>query len=418
MFSENKNSPRIVMLVASLPPLPAGGAELQALKLGKELRQKGLSVIYLSPGKGKVRGERTISEMPVHFLYSLPARLFDIISTAKKKQKRAAVKIEYDDNKELTNEIAGKVGWPTTVYYTIFYWHCLVFLWFRRKQFDIIHAHTMEWSAIVAAKLGKRLKKAVVIKESTMNGFGSLKRFPSGSNLQQMIINNSQFVAMTKVIEANLVKSGVPREKILRISNGIPIAGSQQRKVSPQLPGPYVLFVGNLYQQPAKGIDLLLKAWRIVIDKHPGAILQVVGDGVTSAYLEFAERLKIKDTVHFLGKQSDLSRYYDGASLFVLPSRREGMSNALMEAMLNGLPCLATDISGSQDLISSGINGMLVPPMNIEMLASGIDYMLAHPDKAEQMGRNGRKVILEKFDIRVIADKYLSIYKTLLNKTN
>ena len=90
------------------------------------------------------------------------------------------------------------------------------------------------------------------------------------------------------------------------------------------------------------------------------------------------------------------------------------MSNALMEAMLSGLPCVATDISGNQDLIRSGYNGLLVPPADVDALAKALGYMLSHPDEAREMGRNARKTILEKCDIRNVADEYLSLYNKLL----
>ena len=102
------------------------------------------------------------------------------------------------------------------------------------------------------------------------------------------------------------------------------------------------------------------------------------------------------------------------SALFVLPSRREGMSNALMEAMLHGLPCVATDISGSQDLIESGINGLLVPPMDIDALADAIDYVLGHPREALEMGKNARATISHRTNIDVVADNYVSLYKNLI----
>jgi len=109
----------------------------------------------------------------------------------------------------------------------------------------------MEWSAIVAARLGKILGKPVLIKESTMNGFQSLSRFPSGHKLQKMVVENSHFVAMTNIIRENLLNAGVPPGKITRIPNGIPITEKQNTVIDKKNPVK-VLFVGNLYQQPVR----------------------------------------------------------------------------------------------------------------------------------------------------------------------
>ena len=274
----------------------------------------------------------------------------------------------------------------------------------------------MEWSAIVAARLGRRLKKPVLIKDSTMNGFRSLRRYPSGPRLQQMIIEQSHFVAMTKVIEENLRLAGVPAQKIHRIPNGISVGNAptpEESRGDPRSPAT-VLFVGNLYQQPAKGIDILLRAWQNVGSAWPAAVLKIIGEGDLPAYHAYSEKLGIAHSVRFMGNQKDTRPFYREARIFVLPSRREGMSNALMEAMLAGLPCVATDISGSQDLISDKWNGLLVPPIDAEALAEAILYMLSHPAEAAAMGGRARQTILEKYDIRVVAEEYTAVYDKLL----
>jgi glycosyltransferase involved in cell wall biosynthesis len=413
------------MLAASLPPLPAGGAEMQALLLGEALGRKDLSVCFITPGKGNagagagtVAGTGTgtvpgIKGMPVFRLNSWINRLFGWLSGIKKKQRQSPTRIEYDDRTETTRQIGTRVGWPTVVYYNIFFFHSLLFLWRRRRSFDIIHAHTMEWSAIVAARLGKILGKPVLIKDSTMNGFASLARFPSGARLQKMIIGQAHFVAMTKIIRENLQAAGVPADKISLIPNGINITEPPLRSPKEE-DGPRVLFVGNLYQQPAKGVDILLKAWTHVAREYPRALLQIVGDGDLPAYMEYAESLHIGSSVHFYGRQSGLTAWYGRATLFVLPSRREGMSNALMEAMLHELPCIATDISGSQDLLVSGVNGLLVPSAEAGRLADAICYMLSHPREAIEMGKKARETILRKTDIGLVAAEYISLYKKLM----
>jgi glycosyltransferase involved in cell wall biosynthesis len=403
------------MLVASLPPVPAGGAEMQALKLAGTLSQKGITVGFIMPGKPDVTGMIRIAGMPVYRLHSWANAFFGRLSSYKKRKQPSAVRIEYDDAKEPTSQMIRKVGWPTVVYYNIFFLHALLFLWRRRNSFDIIHAHTMEWSAIVAARLGRILKKPVIIKDSTMNGFGSLARFPSGRKLQAMVMRNACFIAMTKIIHENLLLAGIQEERIFDIPNGIIIGNEVLQAARGKKPA-RVLFVGNLYQQPAKGIDILLHAWRIVHEQFPDAILQIVGDGVIPAYTDFTNRLQISEVVRFMGKQHDPDKYYAAADVFVLPSRREGMPNALMEAMLHGVPCVATDISGCRDLISNNVNGILIRPKDPVMLAAGISYLLSNPGIAKTLGEKGRETIVGNFNILTVADKYISLYQKLLSR--
>jgi glycosyltransferase involved in cell wall biosynthesis len=416
MVSSEKNRLiRVIMLVPALPPLPAGGAELQALILGEALTKKEVEVRFIMPGKGNIKGETTIRGMKAYRMNSWMNRLFGILSTYRKNQTSKIDRVEYDDEHEITNQLTKKVGLPTIVFYNIFFFHSLFFLWRRRKDFDIIHAHTMEWSAIVAVRLGKWLNKPVIIKDSTMNGFQSLSRFPWGIRHQRIVATHAHFVAMTESIFQNLIKSGIPSEKISKIPNGIVTDGTFEIPVRKQAL-PSVLFVGNLTQQPAKGVDILFRAWTIVHESFPAANLQIIGDGVSNAYRKFVDELGIGDTVRFLGKKSDLMAYYLEASVFVLPSRREGMSNALMEAMLYAIPCVATDISGSQDLIQDKVNGMLVLPAHAKSLAAGIIYLLENTQEAYQMGKKARETIVGEFDIGKIAGKYILLYKKLLNR--
>ena len=398
------------MLVASLPPLPVGGAERQALLLARTLKEAGISIIFLTPGQTGLKTEDSIDGIRVFRIHSIWNRLFEFVSGMKKKSGISLVRIEYDDQLEITNRITRKVGWPTVIFYRLFIWKAK---WMIRKKsihFDIVHAHTMEWSAIVAARLGAFFGKPVLIKDSTMNGFESLERFPHGKELQQFIVERSHFVAMTHSIEENLKSAGVPASGITRIPNGIPTTVPVVRQADENL----VLFVGNLYQQPAKGIDILLKAWKSVIVEFPSARLFIAGKGDLGEYERYIESLGISGRVQLLGACEEIGEWYQKAALFVLPSRREGMSNALMEAMLHGLPCIATAISGNVDLIEDGVNGRLVPPANVDSLATAIISLLSDSHTSKALGEAARQTILTHYDIRKIAGKYQALYQAVL----
>jgi glycosyltransferase involved in cell wall biosynthesis len=90
------------------------------------------------------------------------------------------------------------------------------------------------------------------------------------------------------------------------------------------------------------------------------------------------------------------------------------MSNALMEAMLWGLPCIATNISGNNDLIEHDKNGWLVPVADIPTLTNAICHLLSQPHKAHEMGLEARTTIKNRVDIDVITDKYIALYKQII----
>ena len=86
------------------------------------------------------------------------------------------------------------------------------------------------------------------------------------------------------------------------------------------------------------------------------------------------------------------------------------MPNVLMEAMLRGLPCVATDISGCRDLLNGGTCGILVPPADKDSLAAAIITLLSDRNKASAMGVNARNRIIDSYNINDIADRYINLY--------
>lgn len=412
-IEKESHSPRIVMVVPTLPPLPIGGAEMQAMKLCRHLLDRGMDVKVITFGKlwHPRRGE--FNGVPFTRLRSILNILVDFLTLFKKKKALQPSKIIYDDKKEITTEINSTVGIAMIVRYKLVFINCLSYLYFRRYSFDIIHVHMMEWPAFIAVKIGKLLGKAVLIKDSTMNGIHSLRRYPNGFLKQRSVAQYAYFAAMTKIIRQNLIAGNVPAEKITMIPNGIDI--TPRRSVTRRWENK-VVFIGNLTQQPAKGVDILLGAWKIVIAAFPTAQLEIVGEGDHDAYKKLVGQMSIDRSVSFAGKQKDVTRILLNADVFVLPSRREGMSNALMEAMVHEMPVVVTDISGNQDLVENGISGLMVPPADHVALAIAIKQMLEDPGKARQMGINAYHSIAEKCDIKNVTLSYYNLYHKILGE--
>ncbi len=142
----------------------------------------------------------------------------------------------------------------------------------------------------------------------------------------------------------------------------------------------------------------------------------IVGDGYKRKDLEKrAAELGCERIVRFIDAQRDVRNILDILDIFVLPSRAEGLSITLLEAMAMEKPVIATAVGGNQELIRNGQNGFLVPPGDSNTLASIILHLFQHPHKAVSVGKAARQYILEHFDINIIAHKYNTLYKTLLN---
>ena len=171
---------------------------------------------------------------------------------------------------------------------------------------------------------------------------------------------------------------------------------------------PRILVVGRLVYQ--KGFDLLLNALRgLSQDRWE---LTIVGDGPRRPLLEKeALDLGISSRVHFVGWQdkTDLPRYYQEANLFVLPSRNEGMSNAVLEAMASNLPVIATRIAGNEELVSEGKTGLLIPMDSEEALKTALHKLMGDPKCRQEMGKAGRSFVEQHYSWKNTAAQYQAL---------
>ena len=164
-----------------------------------------------------------------------------------------------------------------------------------------------------------------------------------------------------------------------------------------------------------KGIDVLLQAWHLVHKQSPRARLVIVGSGPIQNQLErMASELGIADSVEFAGLQRDVPAQLHRGAIGVLPSRWEGMPNALLEAMACGLACVATRVSGSEDVIDHETNGLLVEPEDYTGMAEALLALLNKPDIARRYGQVARETIAKSYSLEHITNRYIEIYQRLI----
>lgn len=155
---------------------------------------------------------------------------------------------------------------------------------------------------------------------------------------------------------------------------------------------------------PLKGLHLLLQALAIVRKRHPDVKLYVgrkdygrIPPLARNAYERYIHRLLrengLYDHVVFTGSLNaqQMKERYLKSQVFVLPSSIENSPNSLGEAMLLGVPCIASDVGGVRCLMTHGVEGLIYPADDPHLLAYDICEMFAHPEKAAQMARAGRE---------------------------
>ncbi len=226
----------------------------------------------------------------------------------------------------------------------------------------------------------------------------------------------SAFVAVSAPIRAELEGAGIPPALVRSIPNGVdtgrfvpadPAERRRRRRALGLPPVPVVVYAGRLARE--KGVDVLVDAWAEARRRGVVATLCVVGEGPERAALERRARDHgILGAVRFAGPAADVAPWLAAADAFVLPSRTEGLSVALLEAMSSGLAVLATDVGGTRD--AAGGAAVLVPSDDPRALAEALSALLAAPERAQTLGEAARRRVLSRFGIGLVARRHLALY--------
>lgn len=160
-----------------------------------------------------------------------------------------------------------------------------------------------------------------------------------------------------------------------------------------------------------KGQDILVKSVAELRRRNREIRLVLAGDGEDLERLKgLAERLGVSGNISFLGRCGNIGRLLAAADIYTSASRWESFDIALGEAMLAGLPCVATEISGHEDLLRDGETGISVPPWSPEAMASAIEFLLERPDKAEKLGAEAARRVRSEFSPEIMAERYARLY--------
>lgn len=381
---------KVVMILPECHPPPWGGTQKQALFLANRLQSQSVGVTVASKRPGIFHGNGRISvkelgEMGIH--ETLPLVYFP--------------------------SLRALPAWSMLLSF-------LVWSVWKRKHFQVIHAHTAA-TGVIACIAAWVVRKKVVVKFPSMKNVDYLKGSGWMRRLRRHILLGCSgcLVAVNSEMAAALSNLGVPAEKIALIPNGIELngngCGTGRRSVKAQLLGDgerrAVLYTGRLIEE--KGLERLLAAWRMVPEPEKN-LLMIVGDGPLQKKLEAtAEELGILPSVRFFGHRGDVERFYEVADLFLMPSRTEGMSNSLLEAMAAGLPVVVSDVGGNRDAVEDGRSGFLVDWDDPVACAAVLSALIENPCLRRTMGQAARERV-HAFAMTEISDRYHRLYRAVL----
>jgi glycosyltransferase involved in cell wall biosynthesis len=201
--------------------------------------------------------------------------------------------------------------------------------------------------------------------------------------------------------------SGIGPESVRSIYNGVP--DLQLEALPRPAEGPVIGSLGRL--EPQKGFDVLVHSLR----ELPGVTAVIVGDGSERDRLvHLAERLGVSERLVLPGRSNDARRYLTTFDVFVLPSRFEAFPLSIVEAMLAGLPVVATDVGSVAEAVVEGQTGRLVARDDPGSLATAVRGLLDDPDLARRLGRNGRQAAKERFTSAAMARAFEALYDEVI----
>jgi len=263
----------------------------------------------------------------------------------------------------------------------------------------------------------------------------SLSEFP----LHRRIISKTAYLitsSITAVAESardllvHLI--GIKGHKIKVLPNGVdtelfsPICSQEEKKrlrINLNFPENGFLIGCVAALRPVKDHKGLLEAFASVISNKPsvntskGIYLILVGDGQLASELKMLSRqLGVEDRIIFMARRNDVDKILQALDVFVLNSRTEGMSYAVLEAMSSGLPIIATNVGANTELIGHGVEGYLYHPGDLKSLAEYMTKLIGDRAQLLKMGIAARQNIVEFYSINKMVSSYKDLYEAVLSK--
>ncbi|WP_163339183.1 glycosyltransferase family 4 protein [Desulfopila sp. IMCC35008] len=398
------------MVIWKYYPSLEGGAERQCRKLVHELTGRGHECTVITAyneknldrdGKG-LSGERVI-------------RLGDF----------AWVVIEFQN---LLTSVIKILSPSRKIPASMLFWLSLPFTWLSRLSFmwsaknyfcknhsgyDVIHVHEAHWIAGAVEWACQGLDVPIICKEADYPHKKTISYDTPMREKLSGLRKESSFIAITEAIRQSMLATGIGRSRVSLIPNGVEIP----EKRASVLESKAIVYIGNLTQGThRKAFDILFESWVEVQKQRPDLKLIVLGGGDSSVWENYLKEKQCVGSVDFRGSVSDVGSYLQKARLFVLPSRVEGLSNALLEAMSWAVPVIVSDIPTHQSLVQSGVNGIAVPVGDSNALARAIVDLYDNDQLSVSLAIEGRNTIVSEYSIEHVVNLLEELYTGMIRE--
>jgi glycosyltransferase involved in cell wall biosynthesis len=292
------------------------------------------------------------------------------------------------------------------------------------RDADVVHSHLFGatvYAAIAAAGTG-------VPVVGTLHGHADLQGDGLRLAVKRAVLRHG--CARLTAVSDNLARHAAellafPAARVRVVHNGVAANGvAANGSADPGIPaalttesvvqsGPVVGALGNI--RPSKDYPTLLRALALLVDRHPNVRLEIAGapddSGLYESIQLLADSLALTSRVTFRGFVESPATFLAGCDVFALSSSHEGFSLATVEAMLAGVPVVATRSGGPEEILRDAETGLLVPTANPAALAAAIADTLENRDASQRRTLAARTAALERFTVDAMLRSYLNIYR-------
>lgn len=261
----------------------------------------------------------------------------------------------------------------------------------KRGPFDVIHTHLSSASLLgaFAARLAKKPSVAHV----------------HGLNTATCFRLSTLIIAVSEAVKRHLVAQGIDADRVRVVHDGIDLSrfnpvslADAKKRLGWDKNSPVFGVFGRLSEE--KGQRIAIEALYLLTREKPSARLVIAGDGRDRADLEVAaQTLGISDSVEFAGFVEDVSALMSACDAVIVPSLKEGMGLAAVEAMALQRPVIASMVGGLSEVVTQRETGILVAPCDPKALSESMAELVQNPDVADAMGKRGRADVQGRFDL-------------------
>ena len=284
---------------------------------------------------------------------------------------------------------------------------------FARERPHIVHTHA--WGTLVEGLVAARLARIPLVIHGEHGTLQVKRRQRWVQRLGWSAVDEVLSVS-SRLAERIERETGFSQQKIRTIRNGVDLSrfglvSRMAARTSLGLEADALIAITMGRLVPVKDHETLLRAMARVRAAGTPVNLLIAGDGPLKDQLtECATALGVRDRVTFLGYRPDAETVLAAADLFVLSSESEGLSNTILEAMASGLPVVATQVGGADELVVDGVTGRLVPAKSPGELADAMQSILVQPELRRAMAAAGRARAESEFSLEVMLERYRTMY--------